>query len=396
MNAAIKAYKAQKVQTTKACKAQKAQTAKAYEIQKAQATIATKLAHSHETQIALLGSQNAQIEPLNSHKQQVKPLNSHSSQIKTTNLHEFTGFSSPQAMPNILPQALQTNQSLDNAPSQTQMIDKTAQNLNKISSQTQVAQTLGKANLNNSNNPNKAPSKRQDILYHNDFNAEIFFPANFNELDFNIFYTIFYFLKERKDELVELKFQEIKDLIYEGRKQKENSTLFYKKIPEFINKLSQLQIRTEDLRHKFVCNFFIEVLINKDEKSLCLRVNRNFIYILNNLSENYTKFELKKFLSIKGTYTKNIYRLCIQYKNTGKYIQRDWALFRKQMAIPEQYEMRHIGQKVLKPIIEYFDKNKGFLNNLKYEKIKAKGRGARGRGGATSGICFTWDVEGKK
>ena len=276
------------------------------------------------------------------------------------------------------------------------MIDKTSQNLNKISNQTQVAQTLGKANLNNLNNPNKAPSKRQDILYHNDFNAEIFFPANFNELDFNIFYTIFYFLKERKDELVELKFQEIKDLIYEGRKQKENSTLFYKKIPEFINKLSQLQIRTEDLRHKFVCNFFIEALINKDEKSLCLRVNRNFIYILNNLSENYTKFELKKFLSIKGTYTKNIYRLCIQYKNTGKYIQRDWALFRKQMAIPEQYEMRHIGQKVLKPIIEYFDKNKGFLNNLKYEKIKAKGKGARGRGGATSGICFTWDVEGCK
>ncbi len=207
---------------TKACKAQKTQTAKAYETQKVQATIATKLANSHETQIALLNSQNGQIEPLSPHKPQAKSLNSHSLQgkqqekllnshslqgeqeikllnsreilnlhnaqtkpsnsrdLQKPNSHEFTAFSNPQAVPNILPQALQTSQSL-----------------------------------------NKAPSKRQDILYHNDFNAEIFFPANFNELDFNIFYTIFYFLKERKDELVKLKFQEIKDLIYEGRKQKE-------------------------------------------------------------------------------------------------------------------------------------------------------------------------------
>ena len=235
MNAAIKAYKAQ---TAKACKAQKAQ-----------ATIVTKLAHSHETQIALLSSQNAQIEPLNSHKQQAKPLNSHNSQGKqetkplnsreTLNSHnaqtkpststEFTGFSSPQIEPNILPYAFQieqnsnqaqtlqakqnlgnakitdkenlntqaqtinkANQSPNNAQSQAQMIGKTAQNLNKISNQAQAVQTLGKTNLNNLNNPNKAPSKRQDILYHNDFNAEIFFPTNFNKLDFNIFYTIFY------------------------------------------------------------------------------------------------------------------------------------------------------------------------------------------------------------
>ncbi len=243
--------------------------------------------------------------------------------------------------------------------------------------------------------PSKSPSKRQDILYHNDFNAEVFFPTDFNEVDFNIFYTIFYLLKDQKDERVVLDFQQIKDLIYEGRKEKENSTLFYKKIPEFINKLSQLQIRTEDLNHKLICNFFIEALINKDEKKLYLRVNRNFIYILNNLSENYTKFELKKFLSIKGTYTKNIYRLCIQYKNTGKYIQRNWDIFKKQMAIKSTYKEHEINKKVLNPIINFFNENKGFLDNLKYEKIKEKGKGKRGQGGVISGIYFTWDSEGK-
>ena len=117
--------------------------------------------------------------------------------------------------------------------------------------------------LSYASKPSKAPNKRQDVLYHNDFNAEVFFPTDFNEVDFNIFYTIFYLLKDQKDERVVLDFQQIKDLIYEGRKEKENSTLFYKKIPEFINKLSQLQIRTEDLSHKLICNFFIEALINK-------------------------------------------------------------------------------------------------------------------------------------
>ena len=83
--------------------------------------------------------------------------------------------------------------------------------------------------LSYTSKPSKAPNKRQDVLYHNDFNAEVFFPTDFNEVDFNIFYTIFYLLKDQKDERVVLDFQQIKDLIYEGRKEKENSTLFYKK-----------------------------------------------------------------------------------------------------------------------------------------------------------------------
>lgn len=284
--------------------------------------------------------------------------------------------------------------SVDLAKNDTNLA-KNNENLAKNSSNssqtpTKTALVLYKQKNKSNKDSKNLIDKKADIVYHNDFNADIYFPTDFNEVDFNIFYTIFYFLKNRRGEKITLKFEDIKDIIFEDRKEKEHSTLFYKALEKFINKLSQLQIKAKNDTKIFVCNFFVEALIDKEAKMLYLRVNRNFIYILNNLTENYTKFELKKFLAIKGKYNKNIYRLCIQYKNTGKFVQK-WDIFKNQMSIPPQYE-NVVNQKILNPILNFFQTNKGFLNNLKFEKIKEKGEGKRGQGGVIDSICFTWDV----
>ncbi|MGX0635473.1 plasmid replication initiation protein, partial [Staphylococcus hominis] len=91
----------------------------------------------------------------------------------------------------------------------------------------------------------------------------------------------------------------------------------------------------------------------------------------NEITADFTKFELKEMTQLKSTYSKNMFRLLKQYKHTG-YFKIHIDDFRERLDIPDSYRMTHINQKVLTPII----KELGFIFiNLHINKIKArKGR----------------------
>ncbi len=131
-------------------------------------------------------------------------------------------------------------------------------------------------------------------------------------------------------------------------------------------------------------------------ESIEIQVNPRFEYILNQLTANFTSFELAEFIALSGKYTKTLYRLLKQYRSTGK-AYFEWEEFCRIMDIPKNYRQIDIDQRILKPAIKELSKERNLFDqvrvpfkNLAYEKEKTAGRG---QGGKVSGITFTFKPE---
>lgn len=152
-------------------------------------------------------------------------------------------------------------------------------------------------------------------------------------------------------------------------------------------------------------NLFYKFGIYEDEVThkmdrVELGVNPQFAYLVEDLTKNFTRFELAEFVGLGSKYTKNLYRLLKQFRNSGKctIYQHRWQDFCEFMGIPKDYLPHHIDQRVLKPAIKelaaernLFNCTRPIFDNLTYKKIKdPKGRG---RGGKVIGIEFYFTPE---
>ncbi|EGK7523457.1 replication initiation protein, partial [Campylobacter lari] len=127
-----------------------------------------------------------------------------------------------------------------------------------------------------------------------------------------------------------------------------------------------------------------------------IEVNKHFEYLVNQLTANFTSFELAEFIALSGKYTKTLYRLLKQYRTTGT-AYFEWEEFCRIMDIPEKLAMCDIDKRILKPAIKELTKERTLFDqvripfkNLSFEKKKIK---ARGRGGKVVGIEFTFKPE---
>lgn len=127
-----------------------------------------------------------------------------------------------------------------------------------------------------------------------------------------------------------------------------------------------------------------------------LSVNPEFEYIINELTANFTAFELAEFVGLSGKYTKTLYRLLKQFRSTGR-AYFEWEHFKEIMDMPASYAMRDIEKRILKPALKeltkertLFDQTRIPFEKLSYEKKKGNGRG---RGGNVIGIEFTFKPE---
>ena len=138
-------------------------------------------------------------------------------------------------------------------------------------------------------------------------------------------------------------------------------------------------IKTETKIKKFVLFYKYEIDIS--DRYLEIATSPDLKYILNSITNNFTKFELKEMIHLKSTYSKNMFRILKQYKHAGYMKIKD---FRERLDIPKTYQMNDITKRVLKPIInELFS----IFNNLNINKIKAK------KGRKIEWLEFTFDAE---
>ena len=218
----------------------------------------------------------------------------------------------------------------------------------------------------------------ETVVYKNDMNLVPL--RKFNNTEVNLFFTLCNKLKDKGNLTVNVPFEELKEL---SNYYNHDKKLFIQDLEKFYDKVFSLTYReeTENVIRKFI--LFTKVEIYKDKEYVAIGVNPDLEHIINSLTSNFTKFELKEMTHLKSTYSKHMFRILKQYKHTG-YVKIKIDDFRERLDIPNSYRMTNINQKVLAPII----KELGFIfNNLNINKIKAK------KGRKIEWLEFTFDAE---
>ena len=172
---------------------------------------------------------------------------------------------------------------------------------------------------------------KEIVKYHNQMN-EISF-GTFKEKELDLFFSICYKLKEQGTKEVELTFSELKNLIGENKnlkRLKNNIDSLNKKLA-MIN--HQIEIRP-NVFERFV--LFTNFTTDYNENILTIKVNDKFSYILNNLINKYTKFDLLDFISLKSIYSKNMFKLLKQWESLNK-IECSLDEIKEKLNIPKAY-----------------------------------------------------------
>lgn len=220
---------------------------------------------------------------------------------------------------------------------------------------------------------------KEIVKYHNQMN-EISF-GTFKEKELDLFFSICYKLKEQGTKEVDLTFSELKNLIGENKnlkRLKNNIDSLNKKLA-MIN--HQIEIRP-NVFERFV--LFTNFTTDYNENILTIKVNDKFSYILNNLINKYTKFDLLDFISLKSIYSKNMFKLLKQWESLNK-IECSLDEIKEKLNIPKAYSTSDFNKRVLIPIMEELPQ---YFFNLKLEKIKT--------GKKVTSLKFTWNGKQKE
>lgn len=247
------------------------------------------------------------------------------------------------------------------------------------------------------------------VKYHNNFN-KIKLPA-FTELEQNLLFTIIAKIREQQE--IYARCEIVNDPISIRLLPKDlqsfckNSNLSNRETTEILESFEKkffqadftiiVKDKERNLIGKRRAHLFNEFTIQKEFKSewnmemgdfndiweefefIDIEINKNFNYLVEQLTANFTRFELAEFIALSGKYTKTLYRLLKQYRQTG-WVQWDFNEFKRILDIPECYALCDIDKQILKPAIKeltaernLFDTKRIPFKNLKYTKIKKGG-----------------------
>ena len=220
----------------------------------------------------------------------------------------------------------------------------------------------------------------ETVIYKNEMNLVPL--RRFTATEINLFFAMCNKLKEQDTNTLHLSFDELKKLSNYSPETR-NINRFVDDLQRVYDKMLDIRytIRTETKIKKFVLFYKYEIDIS--ERYLEIATSPDLKYILNSITNNFTKFELKEMTHLKSTYAKNMFRLLKQYKHTG-YIKINISDFKNRLDIPKTYQMNDITKRVLKPIINELS---SIFNNLNINKIKAK------KGRKIEWLEFTFDAE---
>lgn len=217
------------------------------------------------------------------------------------------------------------------------------------------------------------------VKYHNDVNSVSLQKFTSNELD--ILMVIMSRMRDHGEDEITFTFDYLKKLVKWQRKQ--DIKTFALALDRTYQKLIQCNIKIGDDRHWVRFVLFTEYNVNLDTQTISIAVNNKFRFVLNELSSNFTRFELDEFTGLKSSYAKEFYRRMKQFRSTGLW-KASLEEFKRLMDIPERYSIDVIDSRVFAPILSEL----GERYHLKIQKLyEARGRG-RPR---VSGFEFTFD-----
>lgn len=208
----------------------------------------------------------------------------------------------------------------------------------------------------------------ETVVYHNEMNLVPL--KNFTPVELDLLFAMCNKLKEQEDSVLRVDFKDLKQLSnYDANTR--NIKRFVDDLQRVYNKMLTITytVETSQKIKRFV--LFHTYEIDKEQRYIEISTSPDLKYLLNNITNNFTKFELEEFSKLKSSYSKNMYRLLKQYKHTG-YLKLKIETFRERLDVPDSYRMTNVTQKILKPIA---DELAYIFPNLQINKVKAqKGR----------------------
>ncbi|MGL4612576.1 MAG: replication initiation protein [Cetobacterium sp.] len=220
----------------------------------------------------------------------------------------------------------------------------------------------------------------KELKYHNEINKLKI--SEFSENEVDIFFSLLFKAKETGDDEIIITFAELKKIAELGNR---SETRFIKNIRELNKKLKSMTQEIECEKGVFkVFSLFGTITTDTNKKIIIVPIEKEFKFLINGILENFTIFDLKEFLELRGSYMKTLFRLLKQWESTGEYIVKIND-FREVLGIPIKYRMIDMRKRVLKPCLEELSK---YFKDLKITELK------KGRNVET--LIFTWKNKKKK
>jgi len=205
--------------------------------------------------------------------------------------------------------------------------------------------------------------------------------SGFTSIDFDFLMTLCSRMKDKGTNELTLTFDELKDIInYKPTSLKR----FVSDIIRMNEKLMKISCALEKDGQIFQFVLFTTFITNPERKIVTIAVNERFKFILNDITKNFTRFDLEEFVRLESKYTKTLFRLLKQFRTMGKY-EISLEMFRQKMDIPISYTSRDIHFKIIDPSIQE-------LQNC-FKDLKCTIQYANKRGRPVTGYIFTFKPE---
>ena len=247
------------------------------------------------------------------------------------------------------------------------------------------------------------------VKYHNDLNKLKFYL--FGELEQNILMGVFLNARFHNTKEFILNADDIAKFLPQRNPSKQEIFNRVMSLRENLFKIDythEIKLDNGLIELSFYNIFSVFTLVytteNREFEYLKIKISDDFSYLIHNLTKFMTQFELEEFLFLSGKYAKALYIHLKQFRTTGIWRVK-WDDFKEILGIPSSYQICDIDKRILNPCVEQLSSplnlfelhenktkkaTRTLFKNLKYTKIKGKGRG---RGGAIKEIEFTFDKQ---
>ncbi|EGP4986440.1 MULTISPECIES: replication initiation protein [Enterococcus] len=212
------------------------------------------------------------------------------------------------------------------------------------------------------------------VRYNNGFNTVPL--RKFSPVEMDLFWSICSKMKRKGTDELTFDFESFKSIANYDRREKES---FYFALKSTWEKMKSLSYKFEDSTYFEDLVLFQRFVIDKENEKVILQASNRFEFILNNISKNFTRFELETMTKLSSTYTKELYRQLMAHKDlsdgTGAwYVKVDD--FRKVLSIPDSYRMSDIDRQIFNTAKKEFtlvqENGRPLFEYFRVEKVKAK------------------------
>lgn len=221
------------------------------------------------------------------------------------------------------------------------------------------------------------------VKYSNQFNAQAL--RRFTALDLDLLMAIASRVRDQGTDEVVFTFEELRQLAHIKKNLTDKELAA--RIVEVNDRLLACRFRFQDDSRTVQFTLFSGFETDWKTAKLLVAVNPRFSFLLNDLTSQFTRFELAEFADLKSSYAKETYRRLKQFRQTGVW-KVSLAEFRRLLDIPDSYRISHINSRVIKPIEDELKP----LMNLKVHRKFAKVAVGRGRSQLV-GFEFEFDPE---